>query len=101
MPHRDVPAELDEFLAAHEAELIEFRRDLHAHPELGYHEHRTTRRVALRLGPAGPRPGVLPQGTGMLGGIRPPGDGPPGAAPRRLHSPPTPPQHPPPLPLPL
>ena len=48
MPHRDMPGELDEFLAAHEAELIEFRRDLHAHPELGYHEHRTTRRVALR-----------------------------------------------------
>ena len=48
----DLPGELDEFLAAHEAELIEFRRDLHAHPELGYHEHRTTRRVALRLAAA-------------------------------------------------
>src|SRR5713226_2177590 len=66
MPHRDVPAELDEFLAAHEAELIEFRRDLHAHPELGYHEHRTTRRVALRLAAAGLRPVILPKGTGML-----------------------------------
>jgi amidohydrolase len=66
MPDRDMPGELDEFLAAHEAELIEFRRDLHAHPELGYHEHRTTRLVALRLAAAGLRPVVLPKGTGML-----------------------------------
>src|ERR1700676_1857711 len=69
MPDRDIPGELDEFLAAHEAELIEFRRDLHAHPELGYHEHRTTRRVAQRLAAAGPRPVILPKGTGMLGDI--------------------------------
>jgi amidohydrolase len=76
MPHRDVPAELDEFLAAHEAELIEFRRDLHAHPELGYHEHRTTRRVALRLAAAGLRPVILPKGTGMLVDIGPAAGGP-------------------------
>src|SRR5260370_33653735 len=76
MPHRDVPAELDEFLAAHEAELIEFRRDLHAHPELGYHEHRTTRRVALRLAAAGLRPVILPKGTGMLVDIGTAVDGP-------------------------
>ncbi len=49
----ELPEELDEFLAAHEDELIAFRRDLHAHPELGYHEHRTTSRVALRLAAAG------------------------------------------------
>jgi amidohydrolase len=76
MPHRDVPAELDEFLAAHEAELIEFRRDLHAHPELGYHEHRTTRRVALRLAADGLRPVILPKGTGMLVDIGTALDGP-------------------------
>ena len=51
---------------AHEAELIDFRRDLHAHPELGYHEHRTTRRIALRLAAAGLRPTILPKGTGLL-----------------------------------
>ena len=45
---------------------MDFRRDLHAHPELGYHEHRTTRRVALRLAAAGLRPVILPKGTGML-----------------------------------
>ena len=37
----DLLADLDAFLAEHEAELIEFRRDLHAHPELAFDEHRT------------------------------------------------------------
>src|SRR5258708_38341359 len=86
MPHRDVPAELDEFLAAHEAELIEFRRDLHAHPELGYHEHRTTRRVALRPAAAGPRPGEPPQGSGIAGGNGTRAAGPPGAGAAHVRS---------------
>ena len=62
----DLPDELDQFLAAREDELIAFRRDLHAHPELGYHEHRTTSRVALRLAAAGLRPVTLPKGTGLI-----------------------------------
>jgi len=62
----DLLADLDAFLAEHEAELIEFRRDLHAHPELAFNEHRTTRRVAQRLAAAGLRPVILPKGTGML-----------------------------------
>src|SRR6266702_2803152 len=62
----DLLAGLDAFLAEHEAELIEFRRDLHAHPELAFNEHRTTRRVALRLAAAGLRPVILPKGTGLL-----------------------------------
>src|SRR2546430_15566862 len=62
----DLLADLDAFLAEHEAELIEFRRDLHAHPELAFNEHRTTRRVALRLAAAGLPPGIPPQGTRML-----------------------------------
>src|SRR5262245_12139480 len=62
----DLLADLDAFLAEHETELIEFRRDLHAHPELAFNEHRTTRRVALRLAAAGVRPVILPKGTGML-----------------------------------
>src|SRR2546429_6886769 len=62
----DLPDELDKFLAAREDELIAFRRDLHAHPELGYHEHRTTSRVALRLAAAGLRPVTLPKGTGLI-----------------------------------
>src|SRR5262244_2531497 len=62
----DLPEELDHFLAAREEELIAFRRDLHAHPELGYHEHRTTSRVSLRLAAAGLRPVILPKGTGLV-----------------------------------
>ena len=49
MPNDALRADLGSFLAAHDAELIDFRRDMHAHPELGYHEHRATRRIALRL----------------------------------------------------
>ena len=62
----ELPDELSEFMAAREDELIAFRRDLHAHPELGYHEHRTTSRVALRLAAAGLRPVTLPKGTGLI-----------------------------------
>ncbi len=71
----ELPEELDEFLAGREDELIAFRRDLHAHPELGYHEHRTTSRVALRLAAAGLRPVILPKGTGLIADI---GDARPG-----------------------
>src|SRR5260370_4780215 len=65
MAEHDLEGELDAFLAGHEADLIEFRRDLHAHPETGYHEYRTTRRIALRLEAAGLRPAILPKGTGL------------------------------------
>src|SRR5215469_3392707 len=71
----DLPEELDEFLAAREHELIAFRRDLHAHPELGYHEHRTTSRVAQRLAAAGLRPAILPKGTGLIVDIGEPSAG--------------------------
>jgi amidohydrolase len=66
MGDQDLGGELDAFLARHQAELIDFRRDLHAHPEIGYHEHRTTRRVKRRLEAAGLRPIVLPKGTGLI-----------------------------------
>jgi amidohydrolase len=69
MRERDLEGELDTFVAGHQDELIEFRRDLHAHPEVGYHEHRTTRRVALRLAAAGLRPVTLPKGTGLVADI--------------------------------
>jgi amidohydrolase len=72
MGGNDLTADLDKFLAAHEGELIEFRRDLHAHPELAHAEHRTTRRVAQRLAAAGLRPVTLPRGTGLLVDIIPP-----------------------------
>jgi amidohydrolase len=66
MAERDLEGELDAFLAGHQAEFVEFRRDLHAHPEIGYHEYRTTRRVKLRLEAAGLRPTILPKGTGLI-----------------------------------
>jgi amidohydrolase len=66
MPEDDVLNDLDTFLAGSEAELISFRRDLHAHPEISYHENRTTRRVAMRLSAAGLKPVILPKGTGMI-----------------------------------
>jgi amidohydrolase len=66
MAERDIDRELDTFLTEHEADLIDFRRDLHAHPETGYHEYRTTRRVALRLEAAGLKPAILPKGTGLI-----------------------------------
>jgi amidohydrolase len=75
MREHDLEGEIDAFLAGHAAELIDFRRDLHAHPEVGYHEHRTTRRVKLRLEAAGLRPAILPKGTGLLVDVGS-GDGP-------------------------
>lgn len=45
--------------------LVAFRRDVHAHPELGYSEFRTTQRVAERLTRAGLEPQLLP-GTGLI-----------------------------------
>ncbi len=71
MEGNNLIADLDAFLAGHEAELVEFRRDLHAHPELAFAEHRTTRQVALRLAAAGLRPVILPKGTGLLVDIGP------------------------------
>jgi amidohydrolase len=65
----DLAAALDAFLARHETELIELRRDLHAHPEPAYAERRTTRLVAGRLARAGLRPVLLPQTTGLYADI--------------------------------
>jgi amidohydrolase len=62
----DLITDLGVFLAEHETELIEFRRDLHAHPELANAEHRTTRRVAMRLAAEGLQPVILPKGTGLV-----------------------------------
>jgi amidohydrolase len=73
MPAHDLEGELAAFLAARADELTDFRRDLHAHPEIGYHEHRTTRRIALRLQAAGLRPTLLPKGTGLIADVGPPG----------------------------
>jgi len=51
-------------------ELVAVRRDLHAHPELGRTEIRTTKLVAERLRAAGLEPQLLP-GSGLLCDIGP------------------------------
>jgi len=57
-------------VAALEGELIAFRRDLHAHPELAHAETRTTERVAARLTAAGVRVRTL-TGTGLTADLGP------------------------------
>jgi amidohydrolase len=47
-------------------ELVAVRRDLHAHPELGRQELRTTEVLRTRLAAAGLAPTVLPGGAGLV-----------------------------------
>jgi amidohydrolase len=61
------------FVAEHQTRLVAFRRDLHANPELGGHEFRTTRRLFETLSSVGLSPRVLPGGTGLVCDV---GDGP-------------------------
>ena len=51
--------------------LVELRRDLHAHPELGRREIRTTALVRERLAAAGLDPTVLPGGSGVVCDVGP------------------------------
>jgi amidohydrolase len=59
------------FLADNEERLIAVRRDLHAHPELGRNEVRTTQLVCDTLADAGLKPQVLPDGTGLICDVGP------------------------------
>ena len=61
----DLAGQLAEFLREHNDELIEFRRDVHAHPEIAFSEHRTTEKIAERLTDAGLTPHPLSRGTGL------------------------------------
>ena len=54
-------------------ELIDIRRDLHMHPELGRQEFRTTELLRARLEQAGLAPRVLPGGSGLICDIVPEG----------------------------
>jgi amidohydrolase len=62
----DLDTKINSLAAQLDQELINFRRDLHAHPELGFAEHRTTDRIMARLAEAGLRPHRLPTGTGVV-----------------------------------
>jgi len=59
--------DLERFIAARSADWTALRRELHAHPELAFAEHRTAARVAERLRAAGlaVRAGI--GGTGVVG----------------------------------
>ncbi|HWC80262.1 MAG TPA: amidohydrolase [Pseudonocardiaceae bacterium] len=60
------PSWLDAWLAAHNADLVAWRRHIHAHPELSRQEFATTEVVRERLQEAGLKPMVLPTGTGLI-----------------------------------
>ncbi|HJP69277.1 MAG TPA: amidohydrolase, partial [Sphingomicrobium sp.] len=47
--------------------LVDFRRDLHANPELGFSEHRTSQRIASLLADAGIEVHRTIGGTGLVG----------------------------------
>lgn len=64
---------LDSWLDAHSEELVAFRRQLHAHPELSWQEHQTTEAIVRRLEVGGLAPRILPAGTGCLCDIVPAG----------------------------
>jgi len=60
-----VNAAVDKWILAHTDELSQWRRHIHANPELARHEYATTEFVATRLAAAGLSPELLPGGTGL------------------------------------
>lgn len=62
---------VEAWLAEHTVDLIQWRRHLHANPELSRTEFATTEFVATWLGKAGLTPQVLPRGTGVICDIGP------------------------------
>lgn len=66
MPDPVLRGELDGWLARHGDELVDVRRELHRHPELGRDEHRATSLLVDRLAAAGLAPKVLRTGTGLV-----------------------------------
>ncbi len=64
--HLALPQDFIARVKAYDDEMIAFRRDLHAHPELARAEVRTTRVVRERLEAAGLVPKTMPGGTGLL-----------------------------------
>jgi len=57
---------VDEWVTAHESQLVSVRRHLHAHPELAFAEFETTAFLEQRLRTAGLNPRRLPTGTGLV-----------------------------------
>lgn len=59
-------ATVSQWIQAHAADIRGWRRHIHANPELGHAEHRTTAYVVDVLSRAGLNPRVLPAGTGVV-----------------------------------
>ena len=66
-------AEIASLTGALNERLIAIRRDIHAHPEVGHHEHRTTALIVDHLEQAGLIAKVLPVGTGAYCDVLPGG----------------------------
>ena len=66
-------AEIVRLAGALNERLIAIRRDIHAHPEIGNHEHRTTALIVDHLERAGLVAKVLPIGTGAYCDVLPGG----------------------------
>lgn len=58
--------DLTNFLRRHGPSLVDFRRDLHRHPELSYKEFATTDKIANWLRANGLSPQILGGGTGLI-----------------------------------
>ena len=67
-PSSEISTTIDDVVDKHADDLVELRRDLHAHPELSWNEHRTTEKVADRLSEAGISVTRIP-GTGLLADV--------------------------------
>jgi amidohydrolase len=57
---------VDDWVSAHDANLVATRRHLHAHPELAFAEFETTSFLEQRLREVGLKPRRLPTGTGLV-----------------------------------
>jgi len=64
---------VQELIPALIPELVRIRRDIHAHPEVGHAEHRTTRLIVDTMAGAGLTPQVLTMGTGAMVDVVPEG----------------------------
>jgi amidohydrolase len=60
------PSWLDKWLSSNGADLVTWRRHIHAHPELAHHEQGTTALIIEQLTNAGLQPVLLPTGTGLI-----------------------------------
>lgn len=62
---------IEKWLSEHHADLVAWRRHIHANPELARQEYATTEFVATKLAAAGLSPKVLPRGTGLVCDVGP------------------------------